>query len=104
MVGVGRMANRAKPDDEIGYTAAHDRVRRVYGSATARACVDCSSRADGWSLKRDAGAARPAAAGKGAGLMISPDPSDYEPRCGKCHCAYDNYARGLGRKAAKGAA
>jgi hypothetical protein len=35
--------------DEVGYTAAHDRVRAALGSATHRSCVDCGQPATGWS-------------------------------------------------------
>ncbi|MBK8078221.1 MAG: hypothetical protein IPK24_22430 [Kineosporiaceae bacterium] len=92
MAELGRMPNRTKPDDEIGYTAAHDRVRKVNGSASLHSCVDCGVKAQDWSLKAGAEKARPAGGiGTGSRCLISPDPTDYEPRCKKCHAAQDGH-------------
>lgn len=91
---LGRRPNRTKPDDEIGYTAAHDRVRRAHGSASRHACVDCARPAKDWSLRHDATVVRVARGGRGDGLLISPDPSDYVARCKKCHAKYDERGHG----------
>ncbi len=85
---IGRLPNRQKPDDEIGYTAAHDRVRKLYGSASQYFCIDCLDWAQDWSLQTDSPRARRDAA---SGLLLSPDPDDYVPRCKRCHFRYDEY-------------
>ncbi len=85
---IGRLPNRQKPDDEIGYTAAHDRVRKLYGSASQYFCVDCLDWARDWSLQTDSPRVRRDA---DSGLLLSPDPDDYVPRCKSCHCRYDEY-------------
>ncbi len=88
---VGRLPNRQKPDDEIGYTAAHDRVRKLYGSASQYFCVDCLGWADDWSLNHLSGSPK-IRTDEASGMLISPDPDDYVPRCSSCHWRYDRGA------------
>lgn len=88
---IGRLPNRQKPDDEIAYTAAHDRVRRVKGSASSHKCVDCGDPAQDWSLSPDCPRRRRAGNGKNGNLYISPNPDDYDPRCKKCHARLDGF-------------
>jgi hypothetical protein len=85
-------AGSRKPDDEIGYRAAHHRVRSARGPASAHSCVDCGSTARDWSLRRNA-AVTHTAPSNGYPCRISPDPNDYEPRCKKCHGVYDSPSR-----------
>jgi hypothetical protein len=64
--------------DAIGYRAAHARVVAARGKASERACVDCAGVAMDWSHRH--------------GTALS-DPANYDPRCRKCHSAYDRPAR-----------
>jgi hypothetical protein len=78
-----------KPDDQITYNSAHDRVRRARGLAAGYFCVDCDNQAQEWSLSHRASAVRMGMNSNGYLRMFSVDPADYEPRCLKCHRAYD---------------
>ncbi|MGW2010926.1 winged helix-turn-helix domain-containing protein [Streptomyces nigrescens] len=78
-----------KPDDQIGYGAAHSRVHKARGSARMRLCVSCASGAVDWALKKDAQAMRVNQSGPWAGLPFSPSPDDYQPMCRSCHNSYD---------------
>jgi hypothetical protein len=78
-----------KPDDEIGYLAAHDRVRKARGRAQLHRCVSCGQTATNWAYKKDAKTKRTEASGPFAGHPFSPDPTDYQPMCRSCHNSYD---------------
>lgn len=78
-----------KPDGEIGYLAAHDRVYRARGIATAHPCVSCPAQAKDWALRKDAGTRQ---IDPGTGYAFSPDPDDYQPMCRSCHSRYDRAA------------
>lgn len=78
-----------KPDDEITYNGAHDRIRRARGHASEYICVDCCAQADEWSLRTDAPVIRVGKNSNGFMRRFSVDPLDYEPRCVQCHRAYD---------------
>lgn len=77
--------------DSIGYSGAHARARASKGSAAHHACVDCSSPAREWSYAggcprekvTDGSESTP------AGLLYSPDPERYVPRCKSCHTYHD---------------
>jgi hypothetical protein len=56
----------------------HNRVRRARGPARDYPCVGCGGPAREWSQRHDTD-----------GL----DPADYDPRCCKCHFAYDGKQR-----------
>jgi hypothetical protein len=75
-----------KADHEIDYDAAHDRVEVAKGPARTHACVDCLRDAQDWSLRHDA----PVTYLGSNGCRFSARPDDYEPRCKKCHGAYDH--------------
>lgn len=82
----GRLDARQYGTDDIGYSAAHYRVKSVRGSATNHMCTDCGNRAQDWSFnysdpnpKYD----------DDTGMAYSPDVTYYEPRCKKCHKAFD---------------
>lgn len=71
----------------VGYEGIHDRVRRVCGPASARACVDCGGPAAHWSYR-----------GGCPEEWCDPRPycqhvECYEPRCQPCHWAYDGIAQ-----------
>ena len=75
--------------DEVGYSSAHDRVRRDRGLVQRYDCVDCGARAQHWSydhadpdeLHEDGISARPVA--------YSLKPEHYQPRCISCHKRFD---------------
>ena len=83
------VAATRKADDQVGYTAAHSRVKRARGLASDYPCVDCGGAARDWSLRKGAG--RPHVGGRDEGLLLSVDPSDYDPRCRSCHGKYDGW-------------
>ncbi len=84
--------------DDVDYRGGHVRAERERGPAVAHPCADCGRRSEAvpgrrvmdWSLKRDAAQRRVSVT---TGLAFSPDPSDYEPRCRKCHAWSDRYDR-----------
>lgn len=78
-----------KPDDAIGYLAAHDRVRKARGNARLHTCASCSRPATDWALRKDAQASRIATSGASAGYPFSPNVADYQPMCRSCHSRYD---------------
>lgn len=78
-----------KPDNEIGYLAAHDRVRRARGRAPLHLCVTCGRTATNWAYRKDAQQRRAEASGPFVGRPFSPDPDDYQPMCQSCHTSYD---------------
>lgn len=73
--------NPAWKGAEVGYTAAHDRVRSVRGPATAQACASCGGTAQHWAYTHD----DPAALRTEKGIPYSSDPAYYEALCVPCH-------------------
>ena len=74
---------------DVGYPAAHDRVRQGRGSASGHACVDCAGPAAHWSYDHrdpdellDDGV-------KYGGVKYSANVDHYEPRCVPCHKRFD---------------
>lgn len=65
------------------YWATHGRVRKARGPAKNYPCTDCSGPARDWSLIHGRDGA---------------DPADFEPRCRKCHIAYDRMKARQGRR------
>lgn len=70
--------------DQAGYVAAHDRVRRAYGSAKLHDCTDCGRRAAHWSYNHT-----DENASFHNDLPFSGDPHHYSPRCVQCHKVFD---------------
>ena len=75
--------------DDIGYWAAHSRVRNDRGPASGYTCVDCAASAYQWSYSHEAEDERISSDEATLGMPYSPDPSDYDPRCVTCHKAFD---------------
>jgi len=71
--------------DNAGYTAAHDRVRRDRGRSALMTCVDCGAQAKHWSYDHNDPDERRSA----EGLAYSLDPLHYSPRCVPCHKRMD---------------
>lgn len=82
-------AARRRPD--AGYEAAHDRIRKDRGSVRDHDCITCGKTAAQWALnhERAKGHIRYSTEKKYAGLPFSLDPTDYDPRCVRCHKRYD---------------
>ncbi|WP_017570153.1 hypothetical protein [Nocardiopsis halotolerans] len=74
--------------DAITYQGAHERVRRLHGSASRHRCVDCGEPARDWSLDC-AYVDDPRGEVNGYLLAYSPDPERYVARCALCHRSYD---------------
>jgi hypothetical protein len=71
--------------DEPTYGAIHSRLAAAKGSARLQRCVDCADPAEQWSYDH-----------QDAGELVSPlghpfstDLSHYDPRCLRCHRAFD---------------
>lgn len=69
----------------VGYSAAHDRVRRDKGAASRCACVDCGDPAAHWSY--DHGDDRERVDEEGYAYSL--DSEHYVPRCVPCHKRFD---------------
>jgi hypothetical protein len=72
--------------DDIGYSAAHFRVKKLRGRAALFDCVDCHDEAAEWAYIH--GSIREQRNEKGQ--AYSADAEDYQPMCVPCHRAYDN--------------
>lgn len=70
---------------EITYGAAHVRAESRYGRASTLPCVDCGDLAKDWSYQHDC----PGEVLSDIGVAYCPHPEHYEPRCRRCHRAYD---------------
>lgn len=78
-------ANGSWKGSDVGYTGAHERVRRARGSVRQHSCIDCGAPARHWSYNH----ADPAELVTPEGLPYSGDPSMYDPRCVACHKRFD---------------
>lgn len=73
--------------DDIGYPAAHARVRALYGSASEHLCIWCHGSADEWAYL---GSDNEKWVKKGERtIAYSPDPDAYRPLCKSCHVRHD---------------
>ena len=77
------------PKAVVGYRAAHNRIDVQRGKARTYFCVDCDTQASDWSLKAGTEGVLASTEAGSYGYTYSLDPLDYEPRCRKCHLAYD---------------
>lgn len=77
--------------DEIGYSAAHWRLRKQRGKASNYACVDCDLQAEHWSYDlKDPNCRYENFQGKT--LAYSLKVEHYQPRCVQCHALHDRSA------------
>jgi hypothetical protein len=68
------------------YGAAHARVSSARGKASGHPCVDlCGRQAEDWSYSNN----DPNEVVNKKGQRYSLDPAFYEPRCTRCHVAFD---------------
>lgn len=86
-----RFCGHKKPDDSIGYTGTHARLRRQRGLASDYACVDCGGPAEDWSYEGGSADERISESDH-KGCAFTPDLSFYSPRCTKCHGEFDGFA------------
>lgn len=88
-----RPADKPWPESACGYTAAHERVRAIYGRASVHSCVDCGGPATEWSYRGGAEVELTEWGANPRGEPIlrpySTDPEDYDPRCKSCHRKFD---------------
>lgn len=92
MLRYGRLDAREYGSDDIGYSAAHYRVKSLRGSAKHHACKDCGQQAQDWSYNYS----DPNPKYDDNQMAYSPDVAYYEPRCKKCHKAFDSKAKAHG--------
>lgn len=70
---------------DVGYDAAHKRVKATRGPANEYQCIGCGNQAEHWSHV-------PGPRSKQCpfnGRWYSPAPNDYAPRCRPCHTKFD---------------
>lgn len=84
--------------DDVGYTAAHDRVRRRLGRPRNHRCVDCGGQAAHWSYDHSDPKERFFTARGGYLIPYSVDPERYRPMCVSCHKRHDLHALAVRRK------
>lgn len=82
----------------VTYAGAHDRVAAAKGRAADHRCIDCTEPAQHWSYDHqdpdELIEALPVQRGRYIyDVAYSVDPEHYDPRCIRCHRAYD-----MGRK------
>lgn len=70
--------------DDVGYRAVHARLVSSRGPASAHACVDCGGAAQQWSYDNADRDERSSDQG-----AFSVDLDRYDPRCRRCHHAFD---------------
>lgn len=84
----GHLSPRWLSDEDVTYSAVHQRVHKTRGSAKNHTCVDCGGQAKHWSYNhKDPGERFEQY--QGYSIPYSIDPSFYEPRCVKCHKKLD---------------
>lgn len=82
--------NPSYKGDDVGYTAAHDRVRRISGSASQYPCVACGRPARHWAYDHKDPNAKPPSVHNGRNLgPYSTKPEHYQPMCVPCHHILD---------------
>ena len=70
--------------DEVGYGAAHERVRAVRGSASEHSCCACGGAATQWAYDHEDASERLSDVGP-----YSVNPDHYRPMCVPCHKRFD---------------
>lgn len=83
-----RMCGEENPSwkgNEIGYVAAHVRVRKLRGPVREKDCLHCGEAAAYWAYDHG----DPNELVDERGCPYSPDPERYIPLCGSCHKVFD---------------
>lgn len=86
-----RRLHRRRP--YVEYFGAHDRVYEDRGPASAMQCVDCDRPAEHWSYDHADPEELVSRTPSTAGMPYSLHPTHYDPRCVRCHRAYDRHER-----------
>lgn len=76
----------------VGYTQAHERIRRLRGPASTYQCAHCTARADDWAYDHADPDERRELGKRDAG-PYSLDPDHYVPLCTACHMRFDSPRR-----------
>lgn len=84
----GELHNLWLSNDDVTYTAVHQRLRHYRGNAREYKCVDCGTQAQHWSYNHDADNEKVEQLGMSV-VPFSPDLTHYSPRCVRCHKHYD---------------
>lgn len=79
-----QIADRGTRD--VGYFTIHDRVRRAYGRASDRTCIDCGVPAQQWAYDHSGRDERRSS----TGLLFSLNVDAYQPMCIPCHRELDS--------------
>lgn len=74
---------------EVGYWAAHKRLRRYLGPAREKQCTRCSAQALDWAYLHNDPDERLSEDAGFTGRPYSTDPECYAPMCRSCHKAFD---------------
>jgi hypothetical protein len=84
-------ANPAYKGDQVGYGAAHDRVRRAKGRAADYPCVTCGNPARHWAYNHQDPNEKPPTRSAGGRELgpYSTNPDHYQPMCVPCHHILD---------------
>ncbi len=77
-----------KYDYSEKYVAVHMRVSRINGKASDSLCADCESQAEDWSYDNQ-DPDELMVMRNGSNIKYSAKPEHYEPRCRRCHKAFD---------------
>ena len=84
---------RSFQGDRIGYRAAHGRVWKARGAASAQAC-QCGAQASQWSYRGGCPKEKMQVMHRGGSryeCKFSPDPDRYDPLCLACHTKRDRW-------------
>lgn len=87
------MSDRKQRYGRIGYGYTHVLLRNTKGPAKEYLCVDCNEQAAHWSLSAYAEETLYEVGTRDEGKAYSHNLDDYEPRCRRCHSAYDKKHR-----------
>lgn len=82
-------AHHAWRGEEVGYWAAHTRIKRSRGPASNLNCVDCGLNARHWSYNHDDPDEQYETAITSNPIAYSAKPEHYSPRCVSCHKVFD---------------
>lgn len=75
--------------EDVEYSAAHSRVYRSRGPASAHQCSRCGESAEQWAYDGTDPDERTSTVGKAANCHYSTDPARYVPLCIPCHIEVD---------------
>lgn len=79
--------------DDVGYRAAHRRVWKLRGRASAHPCQHCGGTAAHWAYDHLDINEKLGETGKSKGVSYSTDPDHYFPLCVPCHSRFDLLGR-----------